>query len=90
MQRLSDFADGEERAGSRLLDFQRLVAATLNQTGQAVQYFKRNLRRLMFGRLQSIDDLSGFFGIVHAAVYSAASLRASITSSTLGGDIGRL
>ena len=90
MQRLADFADGEEGARSRLLDFQGLLAAALNEANQPVQDRQRRLRRFAFGRLQGLDDLGGFLRIRHAQAYSAASALASSTSSTFGGDIGRL
>ena len=66
-------------------------AAALNQPDQAVQDRQRGLRRLAFGRLQGFEDFCGFFGIGHAArLTPQPRLLASITSSTFGGDIGRL
>jgi len=69
MQRFADFADGQKRAGSRLFDFQRLFAVSLNQPDQSVQYRQRSLRRLAFGCLQGFDYFGGFFGIGHVRRY---------------------
>jgi hypothetical protein len=65
MQGFSDFADGQESAGSRLFDFQRLFAVCLKQPDQSVQYRQRNWRRLAFGCLQGFDYFGGFLGIGH-------------------------
>src|SRR6266480_295204 len=67
MQRLADFADRHEGAGARLLDFERLFAAALNQAHEVIQYLQRNLWRFGFGGLEGIDGFGGFFGIGHVA-----------------------
>jgi hypothetical protein len=65
VQCFSDFANGQEGAGSRLLDFQGLFAVRLNQTDESVQDRQGYLCRLAFGRLQGFDYFSSFFGITH-------------------------
>jgi hypothetical protein len=55
MQRLSDFADGQERAGSRLFDFQRLFLVSLNQPDELIQHRQCYLHWLAFGCLQGFD-----------------------------------
>src|SRR5665213_3872769 len=67
MQGLADLADSEECACARLLDFQRLLAASLNQPDEAVEDRQCGLRRFAFGGLQGFDDFCGFLGISHGA-----------------------
>src|ERR1700722_4626119 len=86
MQRLADFADGEEGAGPRLLDFQRLLAAAPNQPDQPIEKRQRRLRRLAFGRFQGFDNLGGLFGISHALRSPAATSYKEPSSSAKAGD----
>ena len=71
MERLSDFADGQKCAGSRLFGFQRLVSVALNQPDESVQDRQRNLGRLALGCLQGFDYFGRFLGIGHVRRYLA-------------------
>ena len=89
MQRLADFADGEERARSRLLDFQRLLRhcpepARPGRSASPTRWPPARVRPPSAPR-----SLCGFFGIGHGRRW-APPPHPSITSSTFGGDIGRL
>ena len=52
MQRLANFADRKERAGSRFFDFQLLILVGFDKADQTIQDRQRLLRRLTFGKLQ--------------------------------------
>src|SRR6266404_8136005 len=65
VQSLSDFADRQECAGSRLFDFQPLFVVSLNEADDSVQYRQRHLRWRAFSCLQGFHYFCCFLGIAH-------------------------
>src|SRR6266446_2466270 len=65
VQSLSDFADRQECAGSRLFDFQPLFVVSLNEADDSVQYRQRYLRWLALGFLQGFHYFCRFLAIAN-------------------------